>query len=100
LAEIAEKSTDDNKNAWIEMMNGLLLRHLLIHSQDVRFCPKSGCGYAGTITLDPKSGRIECNQPICCDKCDGTWRDPLQRQTSSFILNYAVSLAQEVLLVL
>ena len=42
------------------------MRHYLINSDEVRYCPNAECGYAGVIHIDPDTDRIECNMPLEC----------------------------------
>ena len=73
-------------------LNELQLKHYLINGGDVVHCPNSECGYAGVVTIDEQSERIECSAPFVCSKCDTEWRDPLQRAPFSL-----KSLAQDCL---
>ena len=62
----------------VETLDGLLVRHALIHDTEVRFCPNKACQYAGTVCVDSESETIECTRPFECEKCGTRWRDPLQ----------------------
>lgn len=77
----AKDNFDQHINEQISELNGLLLKHYVIHTTDVRICPNSECGFAGMIPLDPDSERIECSEPLECQKCGTKWRDPLQRES-------------------
>ena len=66
---------------WVRTLDDLLLQHYLIHSKDVRTCPNKDCSYAGLVEIDPDTERIECSNPLQCEKCDTKWKDPLQRET-------------------
>ncbi len=49
-----------------------LLNSYLIKTSDIRKCPNMKCSYAGLIDISTK-----CSQPLQCQACSTTWRDPL-----------------------
>ena len=53
------------------------MRHALIHDAEVRFCLNKACQFAGTVSIDPESERIECSEPYECEKCGTKRQDPL-----------------------
>ena len=58
------KNLDIQRLAWVEELNGLLLRHYMINTDDLRSCPDSKCSYAGSIVPDNYTGRLECVEPL------------------------------------
>ena len=58
------------------------MQHYVIHGEDVRACPNEKCGYAGIVQLNPDSQRIDCADPLECEKCGTKWKDPMQASSS------------------
>jgi len=58
--------------AFQEQINQELLSSYLVSTSDVRKCPNLNCSYAGIISISAK-----CSQPLKCEACQTTWRDPL-----------------------
>jgi len=55
-----------------EQIDQELLNSYLIRAPDVRKCPNLNCSFAGTIDVSAR-----CVQPLKCESCQTTWRDPL-----------------------
>lgn len=82
LSKSAPEEEKKQLDEWISEISGLLLKHYIINDSNVRTCPNSACGYAGSVDIDEFTGRIECVTPLQCLKCETTWMDPLQEYTS------------------
>jgi hypothetical protein len=56
----------------IKRVNEALLQKFVKQSNEMRSCPRQGCGYAGFINLNQT-----CTNNLVCLLCNTQWRDPV-----------------------
>ena len=67
----------------------------MINCKDVRFCPNAKCGFAGYVSINVSTRRIECSEALSCEMCDTQWRDPLLREQFNWLTYFKEKLFGE-----